>query len=387
MNHSCNITGNVTGGNGSCPDSDGRPPGYVPPASIREILRITSIVCYLLIFVLSSLGNSTIMAIVLRNKSMQSKANVLIINMALSDLLATLFALPRMLDVAISNSFKWKAPIVIAEGACKLGPFMREVSCAVSIFSMVAIAVDRFFAIVVPLARKPRLLELKFLIPSTWFTALAINALYLYAFQLKKKNTDLKCMNVLTPEQERIFDTLRFVVFMALPILNLLFLYIAIAFKMGRQAIPGATGQSFASNRRQQNKKIVKLALAIVAFFFICWTPYYVLLLVFLYDTWYHRSSPNTLTIIFILQHIFTILTYASFAINPIICIAFSSNFRRHTRRTFRRSHSPKTLTLTQRTTAINRTTSRALSLHNLDISVGQVTGIENPAHKDDETL
>ncbi|XP_031548765.1 QRFP-like peptide receptor [Actinia tenebrosa] len=384
MNHLCNNTGNGTGGNGACPNN--RDDGQTQ-ASITEIMRITSIVSYVLILVLSSLGNSTIIATVIRNKSMQNKANVLIINMAVSDLLATLFALPRMLDVYITKSKVWKVPEVVAEGACKFSPFMREVSCAVSIFSMVAIAVDRFYAIVVPMHRKPRLLELKFLIPSTWVTALVTNALYLYAFQMKKENELLQCKNVLTLQQDRIFDTFRFVVFIAVPLQILVYLYIIIAIKMGRQAIPGATGQSFASNRRHQNKKIVILAVTIVAFFFISWTPYYVLLLMFIYNAWQvYRPSPNAMIVIFILQRVFTILTYASFAINPIICIVFSSNFRRHITRTFCRSHLPKTRTFTQRTTATNRTTSRPLSLHNLDISLGQVTGIENPTHEDDIT-
>lgn len=295
--------------------------------SVAETMRITSMISYSIIMALSVLGNSAIIGIVLRNKSMRTKANVLIVNMAISDLLVTLFALPRRLYVVITKSYQWDTRSVLAEAVCKLAPFVREVSCAVSIFSMVAIAMDRFYAIVNPWTQKPRLLKHKFVIPGIWVAAMAANALYLYAFQLSQYSAGVTlCLETLTNQQQQIFDTFRFVAFIAVPLFALIYFYTTIAFTMARRPTLGATAR-----HRRQNKKIVKLAVTIVVFFFISWTPFYIFLLLDGFERLqFFQRSPHNLVILFVLHDVFTIMTYASFAINPIICLVFSSNFRKH---------------------------------------------------------
>ncbi|XP_031560341.1 neuropeptide FF receptor 2-like [Actinia tenebrosa] len=295
--------------------------------SVKDTMRITSMISYSII-ALSVLGNSTIIGIVLRNKSMRTKANVLIVNMAVSDLLATFFALPRSLYVAITKSPEWESTSALAEASCKLVPFAREVSCAVSIFSIVAIALDRFYAIVIPLAQKPRLLKHKFVIPGIWVAAIAANALYLYAFQVKflQHTAITVCFELLSNQQRRIFDTFRFVSFIAVPLIAIICLYSAVVLTMARRPALAST-----TRRRRQNQKIVQLAVTITVVFFISWVPYYISLLLFVFDKLNpYFLSPYSALILIVLEKAFEILTYAGFAINPIICLIFSSNFRKH---------------------------------------------------------
>jgi len=125
--------------------------------SVEETMGIISACCYIGIFVLSAIGNIAIIGIVSSNRNMRTKANVLIVNMAISDLIATICTVPRMIDVEITNSYEWKiSNIIIATITCKISLFTREASCAVSIFSLVAIAIDRFYAIVIPLTKNQR---------------------------------------------------------------------------------------------------------------------------------------------------------------------------------------------------------------------------------------
>lgn len=372
--------------------------GNNPFAPTEEFLsaaanvRIVSICCYVGIFILSAIGNTAIIGIVLGNKHMQTKANVLIMNMVISDLVATIFTVPRMIDVEVSNSYRWKVPGVVAEVVCKFNVFIREVSCAVSIFSLVAIALDRFYAIVVPLANKPTVMKLKYLIPIIWGTSMGANALYLYAFQIKIVNHEGKdiitCFNILNNHQEKIYDTLRFVIFIAAPLLLLVFLYISISIKMTAQNIPGANVEAFAKSRRKQNRNIVTLSIIIVASFAVCWVPYYIGLLLNAFH-WQSQDVPFDLIIpIYILDKTFTILSYASFAVNPYICLIFSSNFRRNARRTFCRQK-PSGRAMTRITTTTNPNVPRALSMSNLEISLenlGANTTIRRENRQDSET-
>lgn len=298
--------------------------GYDNMKSLLEIMRITNMFSYSVIMALSLVGNSTIIGVVLRNKSLRTKANVLIVNMAVSDLLATLFELPRRLYIASTNSFQWETTSVLAQAICKLAPFMREVSCSVSIFSMVAVAMDRFYAIVTPLTEKPRLLKHKVIIPMIWISAMTIYAIYFYAFQLVQYPGRTLCREMLTSQQKQIFDTSRFITVIAIPFLTVTYLYSSIAYTMARRPMLGTT----TTRRRRQNTRIIKLAVSIVAFFIALWTPYYIFLLLVHFGRQQLFELP--ITTLFILGQVFTTLTYVSFAINPIICVVFNTNFRKH---------------------------------------------------------
>lgn len=369
---SSDLTGYV---NSSALNGTGNRPPMVPEGyeSVQNIMRVISICSYVAILVLSSLGNTAIIGIVLKNKNMQTKANVLIVNMAVSDLIGTIFTVPRMIDVTVTQSYAWKVPAIIAEITCKIDPFLREVSCAVSIFSMVGIAVDRFYAIVIPMTNKPSVLKLQFLIPIICFISMASNAFYLYSFELQVvlhagKNFHA-CFNTLNNYQEKIYDTFRFTAFIVVPLLVLTVLYVIIASKMTTQNIPGTNTEAVAKTRREQNRKIVKLSVIIVVSFAVCWLPYYIGLLLNAF-LWKSKNPPQQWLIpIYVLVTTFTIMTYASFAINPYVCLIFSSNFRRSARRTLR-GYKTSIRTITRRTTNISNTT-RGLSVSNLEISLG----------------
>ena len=74
----------------------------------------TSVKCiktlaYSLIMVISLFGNLTVIAIVLKNKRMWKTTNFLIANMAASDLLISVFAVPRELMEIFTGPRRWPA--------------------------------------------------------------------------------------------------------------------------------------------------------------------------------------------------------------------------------------------------------------------------------------
>ena len=78
---------------------------------------------------------------------MQKPINYFITNMAMFDLLFPIFLLPSNLTgLYLDNQWLISGPL--GQALCKLIPFLADVSSAVSIQSLVLIAVDRFAAVV-----------------------------------------------------------------------------------------------------------------------------------------------------------------------------------------------------------------------------------------------
>ena len=129
---------------------------------------------FALVLVISLAGNSLIGIIVYKTKTMRKPINFLIVNMAMSDLLFPVFTFPNVRTRIKSG--------LLGQALCKLAFFLPSVSLAVSIQSLVLIAVDRLGAVVFPL-RSP-LIGSKLFILGTWIVAMATFSPYLSASKL-----------------------------------------------------------------------------------------------------------------------------------------------------------------------------------------------------------
>ena len=108
----------------------------------------TSVKCikalvYSMIMIISLCGNLAIIAIVLKNIRMWTTTNFLIVNMAASDLLISVFAIPREFVFTFTGPRRWLLDGLTGLIMCKLVYFFQDISTAVSIQSLVVIAIDR----------------------------------------------------------------------------------------------------------------------------------------------------------------------------------------------------------------------------------------------------
>ena len=143
--------------------------------------NIGSTVAYSTIFVASLVGNSLVGGIVYKMKTMRRTINFFIVNMAMSDLLFSVFTFPWALTEL--NAGSWLIPGIVGHILCKMISFATVVSVAVSIQSLVLIAVDRFGAVVFPLRSPligPKLCP--FLILATWIFAITTQFPHYFVF-------------------------------------------------------------------------------------------------------------------------------------------------------------------------------------------------------------
>ena len=147
---------------------------------------------YCLILIATLVGNSLIGILVYKTKTMRKSINFMIVNMAMSDVLFPIFALPVILAELHADS--WLIRGFIGEALCKLVYFLQDISTAVSVQSLVLITVDRFGTVVFPM--HSLLISSKLclvFIPATWIVASVVFTPYLFALKLVDKRGDLTC--------------------------------------------------------------------------------------------------------------------------------------------------------------------------------------------------
>ena len=293
--------------------------------------KIGKTFAYCVIIVVSLTGNFLIGAIVFKIKSMRRTINYLILNMAMSDLILPVFAFPRLLTELYVGH--WLIDGAFGLALCKLAYFMQDVSTAVSIQSLVLIAVDRFGAVVFPF--RPPVVSAKlcpFFILATWIVAMAIHSPYFFARKLVESGGHLTCRlrwHEAFGESSSLqnYYVALFLVLAVIPFALMTVLYSIIIVKLRAQKIPG--GESVSSKeqekRMKRDRSVLKMVLAIVLGFALCWAPFNILAFL----TFFVWEENPQLSCGFQHFSFFALfMAYANCAINPCICFIFSGNYR-----------------------------------------------------------
>ena len=290
--------------------------------------RIGETFAYCLLFLVSLVGNTFIAMIVFKTKTLRRPFNFLTVNMAMSDLLVPIFLFPRNLISTFTRSWLIGGPL--GQVLCKLSIFVPNFSCAVSIQSLVLIAVDRFGAVIFPL-RSP-LIDSKrclFFILATWIIAIAIFFPYLFASKVVESPEGLACVidwNDAFGEYSSFknFSMVVQVVSLYVPLVFIAIVYSAIALKIKSQKIPGEQPTNTRVKRLKRERNVLKLAVAIVLGFALCWLP--------LSIVWFMLfNSDRTITSscgFYYFSSVSLFLAMSNCAINPWICICFGGNYR-----------------------------------------------------------
>ena len=292
-------------------------------------IRIGETFAYCLLFVVSLAGNTIIGIIVYKTKTMRKPINFFIVNMAISDLLLPIFLFPDLLTRLYVDSSLIGGPF--GQALCKLTPFFVDVSGTVSVQSLVLIAVDRFGAVVFPL-RSPFISSklCPFYILATWIIAMAVYCPELIGFKLVEYQGGLVCAwhgNEPFGESWSFenYAVAMLVVFCYIPLVLIAILYLTIALKIKSHTIPGEQSVSAREQRVKRERNVLKMSIAIVLAFAVCWVPLSIYWPIILF------SSDNAMIWSCGFRYFASIaffLSHSNCAINPCICFIFSGNYR-----------------------------------------------------------
>ncbi|XP_014666142.1 PREDICTED: orexin receptor type 2-like [Priapulus caudatus] len=124
---------------------------------------------YALVFVVGLVGNFLVCLAVFRNPHMQTVTNIFIVNLAIADFMVILICLPPTL---IWDTWEtWFFGYTL----CKLIVYLQSVSVSVSIFTLSAISVERWYAICHPLKFKATASRARVIVICIWVASILLS--------------------------------------------------------------------------------------------------------------------------------------------------------------------------------------------------------------------
>ncbi|BFZ24898.1 hypothetical protein BsWGS_27936 [Bradybaena similaris] len=293
---------------------------------------------YIVIFLTGVLGNLCTCVVITRNRCLHTATNYYLFSLAISDVLTLLLALPEEMTRI------WEAyPFIFGDGFCYIKSFVSEMTAYASVLTITAFTIDRYMAICHPLKSQSlsslsRAVKIILLI---WVVACACalpypihTRMYYEVFDpcTEEPLPDSLLCNL--PPQWRNQMTYMFqfstFAFFVVPMIIITIMYVLIAMTLMKadQFASGKKNKQAVLSAAKAKKAVLKMLVAVVIAFFVCWAPFHSQRLMTLYiphDAW----TDDLLTLQTCLFYVSGVLFFFSSTVNPILYNVMSKRYRK----------------------------------------------------------
>ncbi|XP_068718901.1 QRFP-like peptide receptor [Montipora capricornis] len=304
----------------------------VSNSTTTEIARV--ITC-IFIFLSSLFGNFLVILVIYRNRQMRTIVNLIIANMALSDCLCTLFVIPKDVTQTFTYPDAWLVTGAVGEALCKIVYFFQDVTVAVSLLSMLMIAIERYYAISrLFIADYRQYKRATIIISLSWFLAFLIYSTHFYTYKLLVEEEGTICTYSWHPlvldashdDAWKIDFLFHSILFIFVPFVIITILHAIILIKIRRIPIAELGSDTFKQRRERRYRKVLRILFAVVIAFGVCWFPYIGYVYVNAY-VWSNKETEPPCSVLFFGQWALY-LAYFNSSVNPAIYFAFSANYQ-----------------------------------------------------------
>ncbi|XP_059826095.1 neuromedin-K receptor-like [Hypanus sabinus] len=245
---------------------------------------------------------------------MRTVTNYFLVNLAFSD--ASVAAFNTLVNFIYAVHNDW----YFGETYCRFHNFFPIAAMFASIYSMTAIAVDRYMAIIHPLQPRMSATVTKVIIASIWSLATILAFPLCYYSKIKQHPGRVLCQ--LSWPGDFIYQIALLILGYVLPLVVMGITYAIIGITLWGGEIPGDTSESY-HDQLKAKRKVVKMMIVVVFTFTICWLPYHTFFLVTKQYPNVSRWKP--------IQQVYLavfLLAMSSNMHNPIIYCCLNSRFR-----------------------------------------------------------
>ncbi|XP_037086330.1 neuropeptides capa receptor-like [Pollicipes pollicipes] len=339
-------------------------PKYLP---LEVVLPIT--IVYVIIFVTGVVGNVAVCLVIIKNSALQTATNYYLFSLAVSDLAVLVLGLPNDLKV-YWQQYPWGLGVAL----CKIRALVSEMTSYVSVLIIVAFSLERYLAICHPLLsytmaglrRACRIIAGIWLVSLLAATPFAFYTNVHYLEFPKDSGMYLETICYMPNEWPLTFSS--FVFFIA-PMTSLLFVYLCIGVQIRRAATIGGNLEGSVSGgearQRGNRKAILRMLVAVVIGFFVCFAPHHAQRLLYIYG----KDLPNYREINEYMYYITGCFYYFSATINPILYNVMSAKYRQAFKETLCGKRRPASRY------SVNHTLHHPCVQHQLNSSTKDTTG------------
>ncbi|EDO39968.1 predicted protein, partial [Nematostella vectensis] len=280
-------------------------------------------------FIVSTVGNCTVIHLIRTRMHMRNVTNILIANMSAADLLMTILVFPYLIKFYYIGS-KWFGGIA-GSVTCTVVHSSQMVSIFGSVYTLLVISVDRCLAVMQPMKKYFTKTVTKWSIVLVWLVSVIFSIPLMIALKVINDDTGYHCVE----DWGKMDQSLYIIMFLLLTYIVPLGLIGSVYTVTGRKLWGCGTAKSQENplNRsnhesvRASRRKATKMLVTVVVLFALCWFPLQVRELI-------HVTWPDTLRRIPIkLDMLLPWFGFFNSCTNPIIYVIFSDRFRREFKR------------------------------------------------------
>ncbi|XP_075150023.1 trissin receptor [Haematobia irritans] len=204
----------------------------------RTDVRIIFITLYTIVFCCCFFGNLLVILVVTLSRRLRSITNFFLANLALADFCVGVFCVMQTLSLYLIDSW------VFGEFLCRMYQFVQSLSYTASIFILVVICMERYFAIVHPITCKQILTaaRLRMVILTVWITS-AVYSTPKFVFSKTVINVydeggqeEVICVLDRKMFNSKLLDMINFGLLYVIPLLVMTVLYSKIAIALWRSS-------------------------------------------------------------------------------------------------------------------------------------------------------
>ncbi|XP_027721234.1 prokineticin receptor 1 isoform X2 [Vombatus ursinus] len=230
------------------------------------------------IMLVCGIGNFIFIAALARYKKLRNLTNLLIANLAISDFLVAIVCCPFEMDYYVIRQLSWEHGHVL----CASVNYLRTVSLYVSTNALLAIAVDRYLAIVHPLKPRMNYQTAAFLIALVWIVSIIIAIPSAYfatetVLFIVKSQEKIFCGQIWPVDQQIYYKSYFLFIFgieFVGPVITMTLCYARISRELWFKAVPGFQTEQIRKRLRCRRKTVLVL-MCILTAYVICWAPFY----------------------------------------------------------------------------------------------------------------
>ncbi|XP_048377398.1 galanin receptor 2b-like [Stegostoma tigrinum] len=290
-------------------------PNHLPASIIVPII-------FSLIFLLGTIGNGLVLAVLLRNGQMSyNTTNLFILNLSMADLFFIIFCVPFQATIYTLDGW------VFGSFLCKVVHFFIYLTMYASSFTLAAVSVDRYLAIRYPLKSRDlrTVRNATAAIAIIWALSIILAGPYLSYYQIVHYEGIPICVPIWDDRKRKIMDVFSFVFGFLVPVAILSLAYTRTIKYLWTSVDPIET----ISESKKAKRKVTKMIIIVAVLFCLCWLPHHVVIMCF----WFGYFPFNKATYAFrLISHC---LSYANSCLNPIVYALISKHFRKRFRQVF----------------------------------------------------
>ncbi|GFO38347.1 FMRFamide receptor 1 [Plakobranchus ocellatus] len=229
--------------------------------SLSQGAEATLIVFYTLTILFSIVGNILVVIVFTRGRRCRTDIRPFLINLAASDLIMALFCMPFTFTYVMTRTW------IFSEPMCPLVLFMQHLSVSASVFTNMAIGIDRFLVVTFPLKARMTSRRARYTICVIWVCAIGLSSVQLVVGRATTVAGVTNCDEVWSSQSSRrTFTMLILFITYIIPLVILSVTYSIVSRLLWKRTAPGNAHegrdlQQLKAKRKQDDLRLSGLLL------------------------------------------------------------------------------------------------------------------------------